>query len=100
MSGVTLKSFEFRREREATWIELETVAEFLAWRFPAAVRRHRWHMLLAAAFLVLGALAGFTITHANPDRFYTFVDADVAQGRGPAASTAELRAVLYDGGGL
>jgi len=78
----------------------ETVVEFLAWRFPAAVRRYRWHMALAATFLLLGALAGFAITAANADRFYTFIDPEVAQGRGPAASTSELRAVLYDDGGV
>lgn len=168
-TGVALRSFEFRREREATWVELEgllgeiesrglrklgaeqmtrlpllyratlsslsvarsisldrnlldyleslaarayfavygtrrhlreTVADFLAWRFPAAVRRYRWPMALAAAFLLLGTLAGFTITVENADRFYTFVDAELAQGRGPAASTSELRKVLYDEGTL
>lgn len=162
---VTLRSFEFRREREAAWLELErllalvekkglraltadhaarlpllyrttlsslsvarsisldrnlldyleslatrayfavygtrrhlrgAVRDFFAWRFPAAVRRYRWHIVLAAGFLVLGVVAGFAITWSNPDRFYTFVDAATAQGRGPAASTAELRGVLYD----
>ena len=168
MQPLTLRSFEFRREREATWAELEelvalverrglralsadqltrlpllyratlsslsvarsisldrnlleyleslaaraylavygtrrhlreTVRDFVAWRFPAAVRRFRWHLALAAAFLLLGALAGFLITADNPDRFYTFVEAEYAGGRGPAASTAELRAVLYDEAG-
>jgi uncharacterized membrane protein SpoIIM required for sporulation len=168
-AAVTLRSFEFRREREATWVELEqllalieqkglrrlaadqmirlpllyratlsslsvarsisldrnlldyleslaarayfavygtrrhlreAVADFLAWRFPAAVRRFRWHLALAAAFLLLGALAGFFITAENPDRFYTFVDAELAGGRGPSASTAELRGVLYDEGSV
>jgi uncharacterized membrane protein SpoIIM required for sporulation len=168
-AAISLRSFEFRREREATWVELErllalvdkkgvrrltaeeamrlpvlyratlsslsvarsisldrnlleyleslaarayfavygtrrhlreTVADFLVWRFPAAVRRFRWHMALATAFLLLGSLAGFFITAENPDRFYTFVDADLAGGRGPSASTAELRAVLYDEGSV
>jgi uncharacterized membrane protein SpoIIM required for sporulation len=166
-AGAALKSFEFRRAREATWTELEdlidrvdrrglrglsaeeltrlpllyratlsslsvarsisldknlldyleslaarayfavygtrrhlreTVRDFVLWRFPAAVRRHRWHLGLAALFIVLGAVAGYVITAGNPDRFYTFVDPEYAGGRGPAASTAELRAVLYDRG--
>src|SRR5690606_15947857 len=74
----------------------EAVRDFVAWRLPAAVRRYRWHLALATAFLLLGSLAGFFITAHNPDRFYTFVDPEYAGGRGPAASTAELRAVLYD----
>lgn len=166
---VALKSYEFRREREATWRELEmlververrglrrlggdeltrlpllyratlsslsvarsisldknlleylenlaarayfavygtrrhlweTVREFVLWRFPAAVRRYRWHLALAAAFLLVGVLAGYVLTAGNADRFYSFVGADYAQGRGPAASDSELRAVLYDSGGV
>jgi uncharacterized membrane protein SpoIIM required for sporulation len=167
MQSVSLKSFEFRREREATWEELErlielvdkrglraltaeqltrlpslyrstlsslsvarsisldrnlleyleslaargyfavygtrrhlieTFRDFFAWRFPAQVRRFRWHVAVAALFLALGALAGFLITVDNPDRFYTFVDPAYADDRGPAASTAELRSALYDRG--
>jgi len=161
----TLKSFEFRRERESTWTELEalleqvnkrgikslsaaqlarlphlyratlsslsvarsisldrnvvdylehlaarayftvygtkrrlreSLAEFFTWRFPAAVRAHRWHIAAAGFVLLIGVLAGYLITLGNPDRFYTFVSPDYAQGRGPEASTSALRAVLYD----
>lgn len=160
-----LKSYEFRREREATWTELEqlielvnkrgiqaltaqqlarlphlyratlsslsvartisldrnvveylenlatrayfcvygtkrhlraAVWEFLAWRFPAAVRRFKWPIVMSAALLILGVVAGFLITVGNEDRFYTFVSEDYAGGRGPHASTAELKQVLYD----
>lgn len=167
--GIALKSFEFRRAREATWTELEelidrvdrrglrglsaeeltrlpllyratlsslsvarsisldrnlldyleslaarayfavygtrrhlreTVRDFVTWRFPAAVRRYRWHVAMSALFVVLGVVAGYVITAGNPDRFYTFVDPDYAGGRGPAASTAELRSVLYDTGSV
>ena len=79
----------------------DVLADFFTWRFPAAVRRYRWAVALAAGLLILGVLAGFLITLGNEDRFYTFVSADMAQERGPSASTSELRDVLYnDGGGL
>jgi uncharacterized membrane protein SpoIIM required for sporulation len=74
----------------------ESVRDFVTWRFPAAVRRHKWHLGIAALFLVLGAVTGFAITLGDQDRFYTFVSQDYAQGRGPSASTSELEGALYD----
>ena len=168
MPGIKLKSYEFRRERERTWRELEAlvgkaeangikslssnellrlpnlyratvsslsvarsisldqnvvlyleslaarayffvygvhgsladgVATFFTVRFPQAVHAARWQILGAAVVLLLGIAAGFAITLGNEDWFYTFVPAELADGRSPTSSTAELRAVLYDTGG-
>lgn len=165
---VVLKSYEFRREREASWRELEDLInrvekngvkalsaeqlsrlpilyratlsslsvarsisldrnvvdyleslcgrayfcvygtrrqlrdatrDFFGHQFPAAVRRHKWAVLVAAFFMFLGAMTAFLITLDNQDRFYTFVSESYAQGRGPSTSTADLKAVLYDTGG-
>ena len=159
-----LKSFEFRREREASWAELEALVaaverrglrslapdetarlpvlyraalsslsvaraisldrnvvdylesltgraylcvygakrsffsvlgEFFAQAFPRAVRACRWHLALSALLLVLGTAAGWALTASDEDRFYSFVSADYAQGRGPTSTTDELREVLY-----
>ncbi|MEN8148438.1 MAG: stage II sporulation protein M [Planctomycetota bacterium] len=79
-----------------------TLVSFFAETFPRAVRRYRWHVLLSALFLLSGTLTGFLLTAQDPDRYYTFVGA-MAQGRTPAATTEELRDVLYgtgDGGEL
>ena len=164
MPGFTLKSYEFRRERERSWAELErlvdrverrgirsleasdlvrlpvlyrsalsslsvaravtldrnvldylesltgrayfcvygtrrhlaeAVRHFFAERFPRAVRDFRWHLALAALFLVLGAVAGWLLTAADPDRFYSFVSSGMAMDRNPAASTSSLREGLY-----
>ncbi|MCG8425476.1 MAG: stage II sporulation protein M [Proteobacteria bacterium] len=161
---ITLKSYEFRREREPTWLALEALveraqksgfhslsadelarlphlyratlsslsvarsisldrnvveyleslagrayffvygtrshardvlAEFVLYRFPAGIRRFKWHIGLAALFVIVGALTAFFITLDNQERFYTFVAEEYAQGRGPSSSTSELRAVLY-----
>ena len=77
----------------------DVLLDFFAWRFPAAVRRFRWPIALAAGLLLLGALAGFLLTLESEDRYYSFVSEEMAQGRDPSTSTAELEAVLYDDGG-
>jgi uncharacterized membrane protein SpoIIM required for sporulation len=75
------------------------VLDFFLRRFPAAVRAHA--LFLAAAFLLLGlgAATGWRLTLNDPERYYSFVGEELAAGRTPAASTAELRSVLYRGGG-
>jgi uncharacterized membrane protein SpoIIM required for sporulation len=69
--------------------------DYLSWRWPASIRR-RWRAItLSALFMALGGLVAFLMTERNMDYYYTFAG-DMAQGRTPASSTAELRAVLYD----
>lgn len=167
MAGITLRSFQFRREREATWRELDLMVaeverrslralsadqllrlpmlyratlsslsvarsisldrnlldyleslskrayfcvygtrtgahdaawQFLSRRFPQLMRRARWHVAMAALFVLLGMATGWLMTAGEPDLFYSFVPETVAQDRGPASTTAALRAVLYSGG--
>ena len=74
---------------------LEALAEFLARRFPRAVRAHWPHVALAFALLLGGLWTGHALTRADPDRFYAFVNPLLAQGRGPASTTESLREVLY-----
>lgn len=71
--------------------------EFFVRRFPAAVRAHARHAALSAALLVSGTVTGMALTLADPERFYAFVDAAYAQGRGPTSTTASLRDALYTG---
>ena len=80
--------------------QLRTViGDFVTWRFPSLVRRFWGPIGLAALLLLLGVLAGHLLTLGDETRFYSFVDPNMAQGRGPASSTSELRAVLYDDSG-
>lgn len=74
------------------------LADFFGWRLPATIRAARWHIAVAAIVTIAGALAAYQLTSRDMDFYYTFVG-DMAQGRTPASSTAELRAGLYDGGG-
>ena len=72
-------------------------ADFFRRRFPAAVRRQGGFVAVALAFLLLGILTGFHLTRADPERYYSFVGEEMAQGRTPASSTEELRDILYHG---
>jgi len=74
----------------------ETVASFFRRRFPAAVRAHALYLAAAILFFGLGLLTSWRLTYENPNRFYSFIDEDMAQGRTPDASTRELREILYD----
>ena len=163
MAPLELKSLQFRREREKTWTELETLVNhserglrslsanqlarlpvvyratlsglsvaraisldrnlveyleslcgraymlvygakrgigatvfgFASATFPRTVRRFRWHLALSAAFMLLGTVAGFALTLADQERYYSFVPEGLAEGRNPASTTEELRATLY-----
>jgi uncharacterized membrane protein SpoIIM required for sporulation len=64
-------------------------------RFPAAVRAAARQVALSALVLGLGIATGMVLTSQEPGRFYALVSEDMAQGRGPSATTDELRAVLY-----
>ena len=74
---------------------LDVLAEFFRRSFPQAVRRFRWHVALAALFMISGAVTAHVLTTQNSDWYYTFVGDQYAQGRDPSASTEALRAVLY-----
>ena len=67
------------------------LADFFARRFPRLVRTFRWHVLLAAFFMLLGTGVGFVQTTRDPSQFYNFVSAELAAGRDPHATTEFLR---------
>src|SRR5262245_13013030 len=76
----------------------DSVIDFFTWRFPAMVRRFRWHVALAFLTMMFGMVVGWVMTAQDPEHFYTFVDPGMAGGRGPESTTEELRAGLYGGG--
>lgn len=73
-----------------------TLAHFLTSDFPSAVRQAKWHILVAAAMLTIGAATGYSLTISNLEWFYTFVSDAYANGRTPGHSTEELLAPLID----
>ena len=76
---------------------VEGLVHFLRRGFPGAVRAALWPNLLSALWMTLGAVIGFLLVETSADWYYTFVGADRAGGRTPAASTEYLREGLYDG---
>src|SRR3954447_26754933 len=68
----------------------DAIAEFFRHDFPAVVRRYAGFIALSFGLVALGVLAGYRMTAADPERYYSFVGEDRAQGRNPAASTKEL----------
>ncbi|HSK81666.1 MAG TPA: stage II sporulation protein M [Thermoanaerobaculia bacterium] len=71
------------------------LVEFFTYWFPHTFRRYFVFMAASTALLLLGVLTGYQMTVADPERYYSFVGEDMASGRNPAASTEELREVLY-----
>ncbi len=74
--------------RSTAW---ESLRAFLASGFPAAVRAARWHILIAVAATLVGVAAGYMLVHADTDWYSAFVDSDLAGGRGPSSTAAQLR---------
>jgi uncharacterized membrane protein SpoIIM required for sporulation len=75
----------------------DAALDFFRVRFPWTVRRYALFVLAAYALLGLGVLTGYRMVLADPERYYSLVDDAMAEGRNPAASTRELRDVLYGG---
>ncbi len=68
---------------------------FLTASAPAAMRRAWPFLLLGFLTLALGALAGALLFFEDPAWYSVFLPPELAQGRGPGSSTADLRAVIY-----
>lgn len=69
---------------------LEGLADFLRRGFPAAVRRARWHLLLALLALLAGVAAGYLLVDADESWFSAILPAELAGGRGPASTRQQL----------
>jgi len=76
-----------------------TVWTFLAHTFPQSIRRIRWALFLSIGLLALGAIAGHVLVSQEPERYFSFVSEELANGRTPESSREELAEVLTDGGG-
>lgn len=70
------------------------VASFFRHDWPAAVRALGRETIISCLVLLLGAVAGYLLVMAEPQWFHSFVPAELADGRNPDASAADLRATL------
>lgn len=69
---------------------------FFTYGAPQAMRRSAVYIALGFLCMGLGALVGYLLYLESADWFYVFVPPGLGDGRGPDASTAYLRGILYD----
>jgi uncharacterized membrane protein SpoIIM required for sporulation len=70
---------------------VDGLREFFVHDLPAAVRAARWHILIVTVALLAGVAAGFILTVQDESWFTSFMPSDMAGGRGPASTAAQLR---------
>jgi uncharacterized membrane protein SpoIIM required for sporulation len=70
---------------------LEAFGTFLRRGFPSAVRRARWHLLIAALAMLLGTLIGYGLAHSDEDWLSALVPAGLSGDRGIASTADDLR---------
>ncbi|RAK64786.1 stage II sporulation protein M [Phenylobacterium kunshanense] len=73
----------------------ERLARFFRRDWPAAVQALWRETLASLAITVVATVVAFVLVRGDPDWFYSFVDPGLASGRDPMATTASLRATLY-----
>lgn len=74
----------------------ERFTGFLLRGWPEAVRAIWIETLVSAGFMFLGAVVALLLVHSGADWFYAFIPAQLAEGRDPSASTADLKRALFD----
>lgn len=76
---------------------LDVARAFVLAGFPQAVRSVSGHVAVAAGLLGLGMAIAWAMVAADIENFYLFVDAGMASGRDPTATTESLRQTLFGG---
>ena len=74
---------------------LKRILAFFAQDWPRAAQDLRFETTIAVALTVLGAAVAYVLTMQDSTWFYSFVSPGLADGRGPTASTEELRSTLF-----
>lgn len=75
------------------------IARFFLIDWPAAIRSLWAETWVAFALLAAGAVAGYLLVANDPSWFGAIIPDGLAQGRGPGADAASLKAVLYSNEG-
>ncbi|MEY4501478.1 MAG: hypothetical protein RIS52_1368 [Pseudomonadota bacterium] len=74
----------------------EGIANFFRYDWPAAVRSLWRETIVAFLLLAVGGITGFLLVQADSSWYSSVIDPALSQGRGPDATAADLRAVLYE----
>jgi uncharacterized membrane protein SpoIIM required for sporulation len=75
---------------------MDQASRFFRQDWPRAVQALGRETLAAFAILALGVFMGYSLVHANPDWYFSFVPEQLAQGRDPSAAMKTLRDTLYN----
>lgn len=75
---------------------IEGIRAFLGVAWPRAVRAIWRETLVSLLLLIAGTVAGYVLVLHSAHWFSVLIPGELAGGRGPEASTASLRSVLYD----
>lgn len=78
---------------------LRRLGAFFGVGWPLAMRSLWRETLIALLMMLLGAVAAYCLVASDPSWYHSIMPGDLAGGRGPQSSAAELRQTLYDGGG-
>jgi uncharacterized membrane protein SpoIIM required for sporulation len=78
---------------------LERTSRFFRQDWPAAVRGLWRETLVSALLFALGAVVAYLLIRSDADWYYAFIPEQMAGGRDPSATTADLRETLYGGDG-
>ena len=76
----------------------ERLGRFFAVDWPKAVQSLWRETLVSVALTAVGAITAFILVMQDPDWYNAFMPGEMAQGRGPGASTAALRDTLFASG--
>ncbi len=74
----------------------DRIGTFFANDWPAAAKAAWRETVVSALLTLLGTVTGYLLVMRDPEWFYSFVPQGLVEGRGPEASTAALRATLFD----
>jgi len=74
----------------------ERLARFFLRDWPAAVQALWRETVVAFLISAIATVVAYVLVRRDGDWFYSFVQAEMASGRDPMATTASLRATLYD----
>lgn len=77
----------------------QRIAVFFGSSWPLAMRSLVRETVIALLMMVLGGVAAYCLVASDPSWYHSIVPGDLAGGRGPQSSAAELRQTLYDNGG-
>ena len=73
----------------------ERIAGFFAYGWRDAVRSLWIETLFSAGLTFLGVVVAYVMTRSGSDWFYSFIPANLAEGRDPTASTADLKNAIF-----